>query len=90
MKITQQNVLAHELIGLSAEIVDSKDPPLKNLQGKVVYETKNVLAINVNQNIKKIPKSIVMISLRLPDGNDCIINGSDLVGRPEDRIQRLR
>lgn len=90
MKITQQNVLAHELIGLSIEIVDSKDPSLKNLQGKVVYETKNVLAINVNQNIKKIPKSIVMISLRLPDGNDCIINGSDLVGRPEDRIQRLR
>jgi len=91
MKITPQNVLAHELIGLSVEIVDSKDPSLKNLQGKLVYETKNVLAINdAKQNIKKIPKAIVTISLRLPDGDDCIINGSDLVGRPEDRIQRLR
>ncbi len=90
MKITPQNVLAHELIGLSAEIVDSKDPSLKNLQGNVVYETKNVLAINVKQNIKKIPKCIVKISLRLPDGDECIINGSDLVSRPEDRIRRLR
>jgi len=90
VKITQQNVLAHELIGLSAEIVDSKDPLLKNLRGKIVYETKNVLVINANQNIKKVPKNIVILSLKLPDGNDCMINGSDLVGKPEDRIQRLR
>lgn len=90
MKITQQNVLAHELVGLSVKIVDSKDPSLRNLQGKIVYETKNVLVVNANQNIKKIPKNIVTLSLKLPDGNDCIISGSDLVGRPEDRIQRLR
>lgn len=90
MKITQQNVLAHELIGLSAEIVDSRDPALKNLQGKIVYETKNVLTFSANQNIKKVPKNIIVLSLKLPDGNDCVIDGNDLVGRPEDRIQRLK
>jgi len=89
MKITQQNILAHELIGLSAEIVDSKEPSLKNLQGKIVYETKNLLAINANENIKKVPKNIVILSLKLPDGDACIISGTNLVGRPEDRIQRL-
>jgi ribonuclease P protein subunit POP4 len=87
--ITQQNVLAHELTGLSAQILDSKDLSLKNLRGKIVYETKNLLMISKDQNIVNVPKSIVTLSLRLPDGSDCVINGSDLVGRPEDRIQRL-
>ncbi len=90
MKITQQNVLAHELIGLDAEIVNSKDPSLKNLQGRIVYETKNLLMIDVNKKIKRIPKDTIVLSLKLPDGDGCVISGSDLVGRPEDRIQRLR
>jgi len=89
MKITQENLLAHELIGLSAEIVDSKHVSLKNMRGKIVYETKNLLLLSTHQKITKVPKSTVVLLLRLPDGNDCVINGSDLVGRPEDRIQRL-
>lgn len=87
--ITQQNVLAHELVGQRVMILESADPSFKNMHGKIVYETKNLLVINKGQNIVKVPKSIVTISLGLPDGNDCVINGSDLVGRPEDRIQRL-
>ncbi|MFQ5970231.1 MAG: ribonuclease P protein component 1 [Nitrososphaerales archaeon] len=89
MNITQQNVLAHELIGLFAKVIDSKNPLLKNLQGKIVYETRNILVIDFNQNTKNIPKKIVKLSLRLPDGSDCIIDGVHLVGRPEDRINRL-
>lgn len=87
--ITQQNVLACELIGQPVLILDSTDPSLKNIHGKIAYETKNLLVINKGNNIVKVPKSIVTISLRLSDGNDCVIIGSDLVGRPEDRIQRL-
>ena len=87
--ITQQSVLAYELIGQPVLILDSTDPSLKNIHGKIVYETKNLLVINKGKNIVKVPKSIVTISLRLSDGNDCVINGSDLVGRSEDRIQRL-
>ncbi len=87
--IIRQNVLAQELIGQPVMILDSTDPSMKNMHGKIVYETKNLLVINKGQNIVKIPKSIVTISLQLPDGEDCVINGTDLVGRPEDRIQRL-
>jgi len=86
--ITQQNVLAQELIAQSIIILDSSDPSIKNMHGKIVYETKNLLVIDKGQNIVKIPKSIVTISLRLADGDNCVINGTDLVGRPEDRIQR--
>jgi ribonuclease P protein subunit POP4 len=87
--ITRENVLAHELIGLPIIILDSKDPSIKNMCGKIVYETKNLLVINKDQSIVKIPKNIVTVSLRLADDTDCVIKGNDLVGRPEDRIQRL-
>jgi ribonuclease P protein subunit POP4 len=87
--ITRENVLAYELIGQPVIILDSKDPSIKNMHGKIVYETKNLLVINKDQSIVKVPKNVVTISLRLADDTDCVIKGSDLIGRPEDRIQRL-
>ncbi len=89
MKITQQNVPTHELIGLSVEIVDSNDPSLRKLKGNVVYETKNLLMIRADEMVKRVPKNIITISVRLPDGNHCTLDGRVLVARPEDRIQRL-
>lgn len=84
-----QKILAQELIGLSTEIVSSKDPSLSNIHGKIVYETKHLLFMSVDHSMKKIPKNIVQLSLKLHDG-DYLVNGSELIGRPEDRIQRLR
>ncbi len=89
MNITSQNVIAYELIGIDAKIVESNDPSLKNMGGKIVYETKNMLVLQVNNGMKMVPKKIIKLALRLPDNSQCSINGSDLAGRPEDRIQRL-
>lgn len=90
MNITSQNVIAHELIGINAKITESKDPTLEKVAGKIVYETKNMLILNVdNKKMKMIPKKVVKLALELPDNSECLVNGSDLVGRPEDRIQRL-
>lgn len=89
MNVTSQNVIAHELIGIDATIVESQDPTLEKVSGKIVYETKNMLMLNVNNKMKMIPKKVVKLALELPDNSECLVNGSDLVGRPEDRIQRL-
>ena len=89
MNVTSQNVIAHELIGIDAKIVESMDPTLEKVSGKIVYETKNMLMLNVNNKMKMIPKKVVKLALELPDNSECLVNGSDLVGRPEDRIQRL-
>jgi ribonuclease P protein subunit POP4 len=89
MNIASQNVFAHELIGLDAKIVESDDPSLKNIEGKIMYETKSMLILQVNNGTKMIPKKIVKLALKLPDNSQCLVNGSDLVGRSEDRIQRL-
>lgn len=89
MNITSQNVIAHELIGIDVKIVESRDPTLEKVSGKIVYETKNMLMLNANNKMKMIPKKVVKLALELPDNSECLVNGSDLVGRPEDRIQRL-
>ena len=54
MKITSQNIFAHELIGIVAEVTESKDPSLKNIHGEIVYETKNMLFLKVNNEMKMI------------------------------------
>ncbi len=90
MKITSQNIIAHELIGIVAEVTESKDPSLKNIHGEIVYETKNMLFLKVNNEMKMIPKKITKLILKLPDNIQCLINGSNLIGRPENRIQRLK
>ena len=87
MNITCKNIHAHELIGLDAKIIDSTDPNLIDREGRIVYETKNMLFIEMD-SIKKIPKSIVKLEL-LIDDDRCIIDGKDIIGRPEDRIRRL-
>lgn len=89
MNITSQNIIAHELIGIEAEIVESRDPSLKNMRGKIVYETKNLLFLYVDKEIKMVPKKVAKLALKLPDNVQCFIDGSELLGRPEDRIQRL-
>ena len=89
MRITSQNVIAHELIGIDVEVLESNDPSLKNMYGKIMYETKNMLVLRVDKEMKMIPKKVTKLALKLPGNIRCLISGSDLVGRPEDRIQRL-
>ncbi|MFN4336356.1 MAG: ribonuclease P protein component 1 [Candidatus Nitrosocaldus sp.] len=92
MKINKDNVYAHELIGLDVVVEDSKDPTLKGLNGKIVFESKNMLYIRINAEdcrIKAVPKGIARLLFILPDKSRCIVEGKDLIGRPEDRIERI-
>jgi len=45
--ITPQNLVRHELIGLKAKISDSSDREIIGIQGKVVDESRNSLALEV-------------------------------------------
>ena len=46
----------HELIGQEIEIIDSTNKSELGLQGKVVDETKNILTISHEGNVKKLIK----------------------------------
>ena len=83
---TARNIGKHELIGLEAEIVESKDPSLIGLKGVVVDETKNMMVIDVGGEEKRIIKKVV----KLRFGDYGTIDGSRIAYRPEDRIKKVK
>ena len=84
-----EHVARGELIGLQIEIIESKNKSLEGLKGKIINETKNMLVINTKNGIKKIIKSEVKMRLKIND-KKFDVDGNILVGRPEDRVKRMR
>lgn len=85
-----ENILFHELIGLKIKICESPQSNLINLVGQIVFETKNMLIIKTYNGIKKIAKNIMYKCIIYLQTNACFINGNQLLGRPEDRILKIK
>lgn len=83
------NILRHELIGLNMEVVESRNKILGRVKGKIIYETKNLLHVETEKGVKKVIKDQVVIRLKFK-GKTLEINGKLLVGRPEERIKKVR
>ncbi|MGA7042643.1 MAG: ribonuclease P protein subunit [Nitrososphaeraceae archaeon] len=87
--INDKDIFAHELVGLQARIEESSDRSLIGLSGMIILETKNMISINTGTGVKHISKLVARkLQLCLPLGS-CFINGSSLIGRPEDRVTTL-
>lgn len=83
--ITNQNITQHELIGLDAEIVDSSNPQILGLYGKIIDETKSMFYLKTKNGIKMIPKSNNKWKLHL-NSEKPIVSGLMLLRRPQDRL----
>jgi len=87
--ITNDNLSRHELIGLRVTIESSPMATLRNVCGKIIYETKKMLIMENEKGIIAIPKMAVhSMKFELPSGV-CFISGTSLIARPEDRILRM-
>lgn len=87
MAITAENLIHHELNGLEVEVIESSNPGLKGMKGKVVEETKKTIVIE-NGRIRRIPKENTTFIFQLPDQQRVKIQGKLLLLSPEDRIGR--
>lgn len=81
------NSLKHELIGLYAEIITSSNKSLIGIRGKIINESKYTLTIRTNSKSKKILKNQVKMKI-ITNKNETVINGSDLIGRVEERLKK--
>jgi ribonuclease P protein subunit POP4 len=86
--ITADNLLAHELIGLHIEVVESSAGYLKDLSGTVIQETRNTISIRTGSRTKVIAKNSARKIKVVFSSGSCFISGSSLIGRPEDRISK--
>jgi ribonuclease P protein subunit POP4 len=90
MTISPENILYHELVGLQAIIQESSDISLKGLSGKIVSETRNMIAVEKKDgNVIQVAKEIATKIELATDSGVCFISGSSLIGKPEDRLARL-
>lgn len=77
-----KDIWREELIGSTAEVVSSKNSTLVGIKGKIIDETMKTIMIQ-GEKKKRILKSHVILKI-----NNQVINGADLVGRPEDRLKK--
>ena len=87
---TIENILYHELIGLKIKLYECSQASLINLSGQIIFETKNMLIIRTLNGIKKIPKNIILKAILYLSSTACFIRGNQLIGRPEDRILKIK
>jgi ribonuclease P protein subunit POP4 len=85
--ISPGNVLRHELIGLQAGVVRSRNPSHRSVEGFIVDESMKTLVIKQDGETKRIPKRDATFIIKLP-GGQVEVEGVALYGRPEDRVKK--
>ncbi len=86
-EIKPRDLARHELIGLNCKVVEASDPSIVGFEGEVVDETRNMLILKGPDKERKIPKKHATFIFDLK-GLKVRVEGSDLVGRPEDRPKK--
>jgi len=90
------NILRHELIGLSCEIVLSQNKSQIGIRGRIIDETMKMIIIKENksttkasnQNSKKsVQKKGTIFRVNLGQ-QKLDIDGNFIIARPEDRIKK--
>lgn len=89
MALTARNAAQHELIGLEAEVVAAKNKTQEGLKGRVIDETRDTIVIEKEGKPKRLIKSQITLKAKVND-EYVMINGKILVGRPEERIKKLK
>jgi ribonuclease P protein subunit POP4 len=85
--MNKKDIIRHEIIGLNVEIVKAKNPSLIGIKGKIVDETKNMITIKQDSEMKNVLKDQAVFNIEI--GNKIFqIDGKLLVGRPEDRLKK--
>jgi ribonuclease P protein subunit POP4 len=84
--MTQQNIINHELLGMDAQILESKNSSIVGLSGKVIDETKSMIVLQTKRGTKMIAKQHNKWKFTLGD-QDFTIDGNMISKRPEDRIK---
>ncbi|MGQ0795881.1 MAG: ribonuclease P protein component 1 [Nitrosopumilaceae archaeon] len=83
--ITAENLALHEFIGLDVEIIHSSNAQQMGMKGRIVDETKFVLVLSSENEIKKLPKENAVWRFFL--GNNKIdLNGNVISKRSFERL----
>ncbi|HEY7695519.1 MAG TPA: ribonuclease P protein subunit [Nitrososphaeraceae archaeon] len=79
-------ITRYEFIGRNAEIDYGPIDNQRKVNGKIVFETKNTISLANDFKKYIIPKKTIQRLGLIFKDEICIMNGSMILGRPEDRL----
>ncbi len=88
MRITPQNFVNHELIGLHVTLVKSTNKDAVGLSGRIIDESRNIFKLECCGQEKTAAKRHNTFEFTLPEGDKVPVPGDLVLGRPEDRVAK--
>jgi ribonuclease P protein subunit POP4 len=88
--LNHQNAGQHELIGLRVIVKSEKCPEYSKIKGTIIDESKNMITVLEEDKKRSVPKAVVTLQLTLFNDRKICLEGSRIIGRPEDRIKIYR
>ena len=85
--VTAENITRHELIGLNAKISGGNNKSQKKIKGSIVAETRNTLTLSNGEKEKTVAKGGASFLFNI-NGTLVKVEGTTLIGRPEDRVKK--
>ena len=76
------HIVRYELIGLEAEVTDSKNKDNIGIKGKIRDETKHTIIIGK----KKLLKNNITLKIKIKN-QTIMVPGTKILGRPKERIK---
>ena len=87
--ITEKNLLYSTFIGLPVEIINSSQRKLIGLKGTAVDETKNLICIERDEKVLKIPKISCVFRFTVENNKKVDVKGKQIVSRPHERPKKV-
>jgi RNase P/RNase MRP subunit p29 len=79
-------ITRYEFIGRDAQIDYGPIDNQRKVSGKIIFETKNTISLENDFKKYIIPKKTIQRLGLIFKDEICIMNGSMILGRPEDRL----
>ncbi len=86
--ITPDNITRHELLGLLVKVLGATDSGLVGISGEITGETRNTITLKSPTGQKTVAKEKTSLLIHTDSGDELLVNGSLLLGRPENRIKK--
>jgi len=88
--ITRKNLLFSTFIDLPVKIVNSSQRKLVGLEGTVVDETKNLIAVEkADGSVVKVQKVACTFRFTLDSGESADVDGASIAFRPYERPKKV-
>jgi ribonuclease P protein subunit POP4 len=88
MVLTPVTLVRHELIGLHAKVLKSKNNADVGIEGRISDESFKTVSIFSGGKDKKVFKENIVLLIELRSGQKIQVDGKLLLGRPWERIKK--